>query len=162
MKVKVALSCPTLCNPMGCILCPWITPGKNTRVSCHSLLQRIFPIQWSNPGLLCCRQILYSLRYQGSPEPSRLAFKAYIFKSPNLLLFWSLSLQLLCPAVHRTPPFGWTVLDLNSYYYIISLQKQHLVSIFVLPLLNNNKNKNNYSKHLLKANWASHYPSFLF
>ena len=34
---------------------------------CHALLQGIFPIQGSNPGLPYCRQILYSLSHQGSP-----------------------------------------------------------------------------------------------
>ena len=41
------------------LLCPWDSPGKNTGVHCHSLLQRIFPTQESNPSLLYCRQILY-------------------------------------------------------------------------------------------------------
>ena len=41
--------------------------GKNTWVGCLSLLQRIFLIQGSNPGLLHCRQILYHLSHQGSP-----------------------------------------------------------------------------------------------
>ena len=35
------------------VLCPWDSPGKNTGVSCHSLLQEIFPTQGSNPRLLC-------------------------------------------------------------------------------------------------------------
>ena len=43
------------------------SPGKNIEVSC--LLQGIFPTQGSNLGLLHCRQILYQLRYQGSPDP---------------------------------------------------------------------------------------------
>ena len=34
-------------------LCPWNSPGKNTGVDCHFLLQAIFLIQGSNPGLLC-------------------------------------------------------------------------------------------------------------
>ena len=34
--------------------------------SCHFLLQRIFLIQGSNPGLLHCRQTLYHLSHQGS------------------------------------------------------------------------------------------------
>ena len=34
------------------------SPGKNTGVGCHSLLQGIFPTQGSNLGLLHCRQIL--------------------------------------------------------------------------------------------------------
>ena len=35
------------------LLCPWDSPGKNTGVSCHFLLQRIFLTQGSNPCLLC-------------------------------------------------------------------------------------------------------------
>ena len=35
------------------LLCPWDSPGKNSRVSCHALLQRIFPAQGSNLHLLC-------------------------------------------------------------------------------------------------------------
>ena len=41
--------------------------GKNTGVSCHSLLQGIFPTWGLNPGLLHCRQILYHLSYPGRP-----------------------------------------------------------------------------------------------
>ena len=59
-------SCLTFCGTMDSILCPWNSPGKNTGVGCHSLLQGIFLIQKSNPGLLNCRQILYLLSYQGS------------------------------------------------------------------------------------------------
>ena len=39
--------------------CPWDSPGKNTGMGSHFLLQGIFPTQGSNPGLLHCRQILY-------------------------------------------------------------------------------------------------------
>ena len=48
------------------LLYPWDFPGKNTRVSCHSLLQGIFLTHGSNPSLLHCRQILYHLSHQGS------------------------------------------------------------------------------------------------
>ena len=48
------------------LLCPWDSPGKNTRVGCHVLLQGIFPNQRSNLGLLHCRQILYDLSHPGS------------------------------------------------------------------------------------------------
>ena len=47
------------------LLCPWNSPGKNTGVGCHSLLQGIFLTQGSNPCLLHCRQMLYPL----SPQP---------------------------------------------------------------------------------------------
>ena len=35
-------------------------------MDCHFLLQGLFPIQESNPGLLHCRQTLYHLSHQGS------------------------------------------------------------------------------------------------
>ena len=41
------------------LLCPWNSPGKNTGVGCHALLQGIFPTQGSNPGLSHCKQILF-------------------------------------------------------------------------------------------------------
>ena len=53
----VAQSCPTLRDPMDCSL-PGSSvhrdsPGKNTEVGCHALLQGSFPIQGSNLSLLC-------------------------------------------------------------------------------------------------------------
>ena len=67
--VKVAQSCPTLCNPMdysppGSSV-PGIFPGKTTGMGCHFLLQGNFLTQGLNPGLLHCRQILYRLSHQG-------------------------------------------------------------------------------------------------
>ena len=52
------------------LLCPWNSPGKNTRVGFHFLLQGIFPTQGSNLGLWHYRQILYHLSHQGSPMES--------------------------------------------------------------------------------------------
>jgi len=40
----------------------------NTGAGCHFLLQRIFPTQESKTGLLHCRQTLYRLSYDESPE----------------------------------------------------------------------------------------------
>ena len=52
----VAQSCPTQCDLMDCnppgSSCPWDSPGKNTGMDNHSLLQRIFLTQGPNPGLL--------------------------------------------------------------------------------------------------------------
>ena len=47
---------------------PWNSPGQNTGVGSHSLLQGIFPTQGSNLGLPHCRWILYQLSHQGSPN----------------------------------------------------------------------------------------------
>ena len=66
-------SCPTLWDPMYCSLpgssVHGDSPGKNTGVGCHALLQGIFPTQGWNLGFLPCRQILYCLRHQGSLLP---------------------------------------------------------------------------------------------
>ena len=66
----IAQSYLTLCNPMD--YSPpgssvhGDSPGKNTGVGCHALLQGIFPSQGSNPGLLHCRRILYQLSHKES------------------------------------------------------------------------------------------------
>ena len=61
-------SCLTLCHPMDCRLqgssLHVDSPGKNTGVGCHALLQGIFPVQELNQCLLHYRQ----LSYHGSPE----------------------------------------------------------------------------------------------
>ena len=46
-------------------ICPWGSPGKNTGVACHFLLQEIFLIQGLNPCLPHCSQSL-PFEHQGS------------------------------------------------------------------------------------------------
>ena len=65
VKLKVAWLCLTL-RPHG-LYSPWDSLGQNTGVGCHALLQGIFAIRGSNPGLLHCRWILYQLNHKGSP-----------------------------------------------------------------------------------------------
>ena len=64
----VAQSCLTLCDPMD-YSPPGSSvhgdfPGNSLGVGCQALLQRIFPTQGSNSGLLYCRWILYWLSHQ--------------------------------------------------------------------------------------------------
>ena len=63
--------CLTLCDSMDCSppgsSVHGDSPGNNTEVGCHALLQGIFPIQGLKPGLPHCRRILYHLSHQGSP-----------------------------------------------------------------------------------------------
>ena len=84
LVVVESLSCVQLCDPMNWRACHGLRahglrslpgfsvhkdfPGKNSGVGCHFLLQGIFLTQGSNVGALHCRQILYRLSYQGSPE----------------------------------------------------------------------------------------------
>ena len=127
LKVKVAQSCLTLSDSMGCSLpgssvhrilqariLEWVAipfsrdllnpgieprspatagrfftrnsepPGKpkNTGVGGLSLLQGIYLTQESNWGLLHCRQILYQLSYQGSPQT---ALERIIHNTQNMI-----------------------------------------------------------------------------
>ena len=63
-RVRLFATSWTLAYP----LCPWHFPGNSTIADCHFLLQGIFPTQGSNPGLPNCRQTLYHLSHQGSPN----------------------------------------------------------------------------------------------
>ena len=56
LHARLLQSGPTLCNPMDFSppgLCARDSPGKNTGVGCHALLQGIFPTQGSNLCLPC-------------------------------------------------------------------------------------------------------------
>ena len=59
---RVQLFDPRDCSPPGSSV-HRDSPGKNTEVSCHALLQGIFLIQGSNPHLLCL------LHWQAGPLP---------------------------------------------------------------------------------------------
>ena len=71
----VAQSYPTVCDPVNGSQpdssVHGDSPGKNTEVSRHVLLQGIFPTQGLNPSLLHCRWILYHLSHEGSPGNSK-------------------------------------------------------------------------------------------
>ena len=64
-------SCSTLCYLMDCSWpgssVHWDSPGKNTGVGCHFLLQGIFPTQGSNPHLLYWQADSLPLSHLGSP-----------------------------------------------------------------------------------------------
>ena len=86
----VAQSCPTLCNSMDCSL-PGTSvhgdsPGQNTGMGCHALLQGTLPTQGSNLGLPHCRQILNHLSHQGSPS-------SFWFISSHIFLWYCFSLM---------------------------------------------------------------------
>ena len=63
----------------------WDSPGKNTGVGCHALLQGIFSTQGLNLCLLHCRQILYPLSHLGSPNDCRYVLGVQTW---GLLLGW--------------------------------------------------------------------------
>ena len=110
----VIQSCPTPCDPMDCSppgsSVHGDSPGKNPGVGCHALLQGIFPIQGSNPGLLPCRRILYHLSHPRSPQTT-----VGIFKRTFIEILHSLSHLILK-----------TVLQTTDYYANLQIQKLRL------------------------------------
>jgi len=57
-------------------------------VGCHSPLQRIFPAQGSNPGLLHGRQILYRLSHQGRSHKGGASQKSQNREPPKMALIF--------------------------------------------------------------------------
>ena len=66
MKMKVAQSCPTLCDPMYYTV-PAILQARILEWVAFPFSRGIFPTQGLNPGLPHCRQITYQLSHKGNP-----------------------------------------------------------------------------------------------
>ena len=82
-------SCPTL-RARGLqarLLCPGDSPGKNTGVGCHALLQGIFPTQGLNPGLLHVSCIDRWVLYHCASWES-----LYVYIHTRIIIFISLQL----------------------------------------------------------------------
>ena len=120
---------PTLCNPMDYSLpSSYVhgdSPGKNTGVGCHSLLQ-IFPTQRSNPGVLHHRQISLSRSlgfprqeyWSGLPFPPLGDLPDPGTKPLGLLglLHWQVSSLPLGPP--RNSPISYYALFSNKFTHI--------------------------------------------
>ena len=66
-RLSLTLCDPMDCNPPGSSV-HGDSPGKNIGVSCHALLQGIFPTQVWNPGLPHCRRNLLLSELPGNPK----------------------------------------------------------------------------------------------
>ena len=78
--------CVRLCNLMDCSppgsSVYGDSPGKDTGLGCHALLQGIFPTQGLNPALPHFTRILYRLSHQGSPRTLKRVACAF-FRGPS-------------------------------------------------------------------------------
>ena len=113
------------CSPPR-LLCPWTSSDKNTGVGSHSLLQRIFPTQGLNPGLLFYRWILYHLSYQGSHCGVSQTAISYFHHS-----FYIYSLEFYCMRLH----FIYLFMKLFIYMYMESWIYSLLHELLLLLLL---------------------------
>ena len=126
----VLQSRPTLCDPMDCSppdsSVHGDSPGKNTGVCCHALLQGTFPTQGLNPGLPLCRQILYCLSHQGSP--TILEWVAYLFSrgssTPGIELgFPALQVDSLPAELLGKPPVTLTLAHMLQTHWLPSVSE---------------------------------------
>ena len=132
MKVLVAQSCPILCDPRDCSppgSSPWDSPGRNTEVGCHFLLQGIFPTQGWNLGI----SWLTSTIIQGprstsfrAPEPST-HFLHLLDLQYSYCLLW-LSLEILHYALlpRCSPAF--------AFYFVLVLSNRSCLFFVMIYL----------------------------
>ena len=120
VEVLVAQLCSTLCDPMDCSppdsSAHGDSPGKHTGVGCHAFLQGIFPTQGSNQCLLPCRQALYRLSHQGSPQGASSCFSI----NPHLALpsFMFIFLYIYVPDFS---PLSGSSLRIGPYLFYICI-----------------------------------------
>ena len=112
---SVAQPCPTLCNPMDRLLCPWDFPGKNTGASCHFLLQGIFPTQGLNlVSWISCigKRILYHCTTRSKLAISIYSSAPWFF---SFLLFLSQEYILETIIVYRDNPYSFVQLHSSPF-----------------------------------------------
>ena len=119
----VAQLSPTLFHPMDCSppgsSVHGDSPGKNTGVGCHALLQGIFPTQGWNSGIPHWRWVLYQLSNQGKP---------YVLTYP---------LEIQCiPLGLSTPQFEghWARPEsISVFFEVVTFQSWDVPSILKIP-----------------------------
>ena len=84
-RVIVTQLCPTIYDPMGLLsarfLCPWNSPGKNTGVGCHFLLQGCFPKWFDNSKLP------WNLKKRASSQDRQVSISRAPVRTPCFLNF---------------------------------------------------------------------------
>ena len=119
-----SLSCVRLLVTPGS---PWDSPGQNTGVGSRSLLLGIFLIQGSNPGLPCCRQILYQLNHHQGGRSFTYSCSYYFLFFPWVLLiamlFLGVGLFLFILQQSQCSPSVWNLIAFlhSAKFSLISL-----------------------------------------
>ena len=120
------------------LLCPWASPGKNTGVVCHSLLQGIFLTQGLNPGLLHCRWD--SLPYREAPMlPSGIlkSLGTFFCCAVQHVGSWfpNQELSSLPPALEAQSPSHWATMKVPLFELRNRMAKEHASHLFLFCLI---------------------------
>ena len=119
------------------LLCSWDSPGKNSGVGCHALLQGIFPTLGLNLHLLPWQLVSLPLRHQGSLIPSMMVDKWWFSISiiPATFSNWHCTVRRSFPFFFvlsslRFHEFSFYSMDCKPYYYF----KVHIFQVWVMEL----------------------------
>ena len=123
------------------LLCPWDSPGKNTEVDCHALLQEIFPIQGSNLCLRHCRRSLYPLSHLGSLNLAKLPLKMVLLIFPDSSV--SLAVCNECSATQTLQLFCFLIKQLGNFTLFFILRSSTLVLTYLFLFSYKNIKKEN-------------------
>ena len=114
MCAKSLQSCPTLWDPMDCSPPGFSvhrdSPGKNTRVGCHTLLQDIFPTQGSNPcplSLLHWQAGCLPLVPPGKTRWTSLPSPKYVMLFHTSIPLWKMSFTPPPSSTEEFHPIFW-------------------------------------------------------
>ena len=100
-------------------------------MGCQFLLQRIFPTQGLNPGLLHCRLILYQLSHKGSPRILKWVQFSSIQSLSNVQLFvtpWTAARQASLSITN-----SWSLLKFRSIESVMPSNHLILCHPILLP-----------------------------
>ena len=112
------------------LLCPWDSPGKNTGVGCHALLQGIFPTQGSNSGLL------HLLHWQEGSSPLAPPGKPFQPQRP------------ICKVIFVQHPATNMVFS-DLWFHSSVCMCQHMAGVIILKMLGK---FSSHSKHFAEWN----------
>ena len=98
------------------LLCPWGSPGKDTGVGSHSLLQGIFPTQGSNPHLLSLMH--WHMGSLPLAQPGKSRIDLWILKNSCI--------------TGVNPTYSWCMIHLMYYWILLAgVLLRIFVSMFV-------------------------------
>ena len=143
--MKVAQSCPTLCDPMDCTV-HGILQARILEWVAFPFSRGVFPTQGSNPGFPHCTWILYQLSHKGNPvRPLATGNKG----TSSLVIFpecfFPLCVPFPCPLAHDE--------SLSEHSAHVSLGQSQLaprgscLSIFVPGVVDLERNGPHHSVH---------------
>ena len=127
----VAPSCLTLCYSMECgppgLLCTWNFPGKNTKVSCHSLLRgSSWPKAWTQASCIAGRFFTVWITREAALPLNPIPYQILLFLCVRYPWIYTLPFFTIPPYSKLFPFLTWIIYSLGetsfSLFYFSPLE----------------------------------------